>query len=268
MADDVILIEDRERVRYLTINRPEKRNAITVDQLAMLIDSALGANDDPSIGAVVIRGEGKAFCAGIDIDPSQMDMQYDTRTLQQELRLLEPFRRLEDLWRSPTPVIASVHGYCLGVGTDLAFHSDIVVCAEDARFGYPIVRSMGSPPTHMWTYLAGPQWAKRMLLTGDMIDGRTAERAGFVMQAVPMDDLATVTHELARKIATVPPDLLAHNKSICNKVIEAMGRALVQELAREQNAMGHHSPDAQEFGRIANDQGLKAALAWQNDKFG
>jgi enoyl-CoA hydratase len=179
MADDVILIEDRERVRYLTINRPEKRNAITLDQLATLIDSALAANDDPSIGAVVIRGEGKAFCAGIDIDPSQMDMQYDTRTLQQELRLLEPFRRLDDMWRSSTPVIASVHGYCLGVGTDLAFHSDIVISAEDAKFGYPIVRSMGSPPTHMWTYLAGPQWAKRMLLTGDMIDGRTAERAGL-----------------------------------------------------------------------------------------
>ena len=99
MADDVILTEDRERVRYLTINRPEKRNAITVDQLASLIDLALAANDDSSVGAVVIRGEGKAFCAGIDIDPSQMDMQYDTRTLQQELRLLEPFRRLDELWR-------------------------------------------------------------------------------------------------------------------------------------------------------------------------
>src|SRR5437868_6132141 len=75
MADDVILIEDRERVRYLTINRPEKRNAITVDQLGQLIDTALDAAGDPSIGAVVIRGEGKAFCAGIDIDPAQMDMQ-------------------------------------------------------------------------------------------------------------------------------------------------------------------------------------------------
>src|SRR5262245_10533677 len=103
MTGSVIEVEDRERVRYLTINRPEKRNAITVAQLGELIDLALSAVGDNSVGAVVVRGVGKAFCAGIDIDPSQMDMQYDTRTLQHELRLLEPFRRLDELWRSPKP---------------------------------------------------------------------------------------------------------------------------------------------------------------------
>ena len=255
-------------MRYLTINRPEKRNAITMPQLNQLIDLALSAVGDTAVSAVVIQGSGKAFCAGIDIDPAEMDLEYEARTLQQELRLLEPFRRLEELWRSPVPIIASVHGFCLGVGTDVAFHCDIVVCSEDAKFGYPIVRSMGSPPSHMWTYLAGPQWAKRILLTGDQIDGVTAARAGLVLGAVPLGELAAATHDLARKIATVPPDLLAANKSICNKVIDAMGRVLVQEQAHETNAMAHQSPAAQEFGRIANADGLKAALAWQNEKFG
>jgi enoyl-CoA hydratase len=268
MADDVILIEDRERVRYLTINRPAKRNAITVDQLGSLIDIALGANDDPSVGAVVIRGEGKAFCAGIDIDPSQMDMQYDTRTLQQELRLLEPFRRLDDLWRSPTPVIASVHGYCLGVGTDLAFHSDIVVCAEDARFGYPIVRSMGSPPTHMWTYLAGPQWAKRMLLTGDLLTGIDAARLGLVMDAVPAAELDTEVLALARRMALVDHHLLAANKRQVNLALELMGARTMQRLAAEIDVRGHQSRAMREFGRVAADEGMAAAVRARDEPFG
>ena len=265
---DIIDVEDRERVRYLTINRPEKRNAITLAQMGHLIDLALAAAGDEAVGAVVIRGAGTSFCAGIDIEPKQMDLDYESRTLQKELRLLDPFRKLDDLWRSPVPVIASVHGYCLGVRTDIAFHCDMVLCSSDARFGYPIVRSMASPPTHMWTYLAGPQWAKRMLLTGDNIDGATAARAGFALDCVASEELAIATHQLARKVATIPPDLLAANKSICNKVVEAMGRAMLQELARESNAMAHQSPAAQEFGRIAQLDGLKAALAWQNQHFG
>jgi enoyl-CoA hydratase len=261
-----LLAETVDRVRYLTLNRPEKRNALTLDQLGALFDALLVADRDPAVGSIVVRGAGDAFCAGIDIDPSQTDLAYDRRSLRHELRLLEPFRRFEEMWQLPTPIVASVHGHCLGVGTDIAFHADLTLCSLDARFAYPPVRSMASPPTHMWTYLAGPQWAKRLLLTGDTIDGATAARAGFVIEAVPAEELAAVTHDLARRIAKIPPDVLAHNKSICNKVIDAMGRALVQELAREQNAMAHHSPDAQEFGRVAAAEGLKAALAWQQHR--
>ena len=126
---------------------------------------------------------------------------------------------------------------------------------------------MGSPATHMWTYLVGPQWAKRMLLTGDMIDGRLAERIGLVMQSVPAGKLDEETHRLASNIALVPYDLQAQNKSICNKAIELMGRTVLQEMARESDAIGHKSPAAKEFARIAKEQGLKAALAWQNQKF-
>jgi len=263
-----IVAETDERVRYVTIDRPDKRNAVTMAQLDALFDALVEADEDPGVGCIVVRGAGDAFCAGIDIDPSQMDMAYDTRSLRHELRLLEPFRRFEQMWNLPTPIVASVRGWCLGVGTDLAFHADMTLCSPDARFGYPPVRSMASPPTHMWTYLAGVQWAKRLLLTGDSIDGATAERAGLVLQCVPGEELAQATRDLAVRIARVPPDVSAHNKSICNKAVEAMGRTMIQELAREQNAMAHQSPDAQEFGRIAAADGLKAALAWQDDRFG
>jgi enoyl-CoA hydratase len=116
----------------------------------------------------------------------------------------------------------------------------------------------------MWTYMVGPQWAKRLLLTGERIDGRTAERIGLVMQAVAASKLDDTVHALGSNIARVPYDLLAQNKSICNKAIDLMGRTMLQELARESDAMAHKSPAAQEFSRIARSEGLKAALAWQN----
>jgi len=112
--------------------------------------------------------------------------------------------------------------------------------------------------------MVGPQWAKRLLLSGRPIDGRTAERVGLVMQAVPAAELDTEAHRIAADIALVPHDLLAQNKSICNKAIELMGRTLLQELARESDAIVHQSPQAREFAAIARKDGLKAALAWQN----
>ena len=267
-TETAILVDDRERVRYITLNRPERRNALTMAQLGLLFDMLTDADAAPHVGAIVIQGAGGAFCSGIDLDPDEIDLDYDSRSFEQELALVEPFRRFEEMWRLRTPVIASVHGYCLAVGTDIAFHADMTVCADNAQFGYPIVRSMASPSTHMWTYLAGPQWAKRLLLTGDIIDGATAARAGFVLEAVPGDELAEHTHALARRVATVPGDITAANKAICNKVLELMGYTMAQELAREHNVIAHQSPAAQEFGQIIRTEGFKVALAWQTEQFG
>ncbi len=267
-AEIAILVEDRERVRYITLNRPERRNALTMAQLGQFFDTLADADAAPDVGAIVVQGAGGAFCSGIDLDPDEIDLDYDSRSFEQELALVEPFRRFEEMWRLRTPVIASVQGYCLAVGTDIAFHADMTVCSDDAQFGYPIVRSMASPSTHMWTYLAGPQWAKRLLLTGDMIDGATAARAGFVLEAVPADELAEHTHALARRVATVPGDISSANKAVCNKVLELMGYTMAQELAREHNVIAHQSPAAQQFGHLIRTEGFKAALAWQAEQFG
>ena len=140
------------------------------------------------------------------------------------------------------------------------------IAAEDANFGYPPTRIMGSPPSHMWTYLAGPQWTKRILLTGGTLDGRTAERAGLALMAVPAARLAEEVHKLALEMATVPGDILAANKSICNKAIDLMGRHVLQQLAGETDAMAHKSPQAIEAGRIVAERGLKGAYEWQREQ--
>ena len=274
MAYANLRVELRDRVAYLTLDRPEKRNALTLGLMGDLLDALAAAEADPGIGCIVVQGAGPSFCAGWDLTPAAPgereghgDRSPDEMTLREDINALSARSgRWARLWALTKPIVAKVHGHCLAGGTDLALHCDMIVAAEDAQFGFPAVRSMGSPSTHMWTYMVGPQWAKRMLLSGRAIDGRTAERIGLVMQAVPAARLADEVHALAADIAQVPYDLLAQNKSICNKAIELMGRTLLQELARESDAMAHRSPAAREFAQIAQREGLRAALAWQNRK--
>ena len=276
MASEILLRELHDRVLYLTLNRPDKLNAITADLMNELLERVGEAQGDPAVGCIVIQGAGRAFCSGWDLTPPTADdaagdaPAHGTRppaemSIREDIDALTARSgRWSRLWTSTRPIVVKVQGYCLAGGTDLALNCDMIVCAEDAEFGFPAVRSMGSPSTHMWTYLVGPQWAKRLLLTGERIDGRKAERIGLAMQAVPEAELDETVHGLASSIAKVPYDLLAQNKSICNKAIELMGRSLLQELARESNAIAHKSPAAQEFDRIARSQGLQAALAWQS----
>jgi enoyl-CoA hydratase len=278
MRFENVSVEKRDRVAYLTLQRPEKLNALTVALMDELLGAVKAAEADGDVGCLVLQGSGRAFCSGWDLTPHSADSSDPSDTSEghgarppEEMTLREDLDALTArsgrwsiLWNLTKPIVVKVHGYCLAGGTDMALNCDLIIAAEDAEFGFPAVRSMGSPSTHMWTYLVGPQWAKRLLLTGERIDGRTAERIGLVVQAVPGDLLDETVHALASNIARVPSDLLAQNKSICNKAIELMGRTLLQELARESDAMAHKSPAAQEFARIAKRDGLKAALAWQN----
>jgi enoyl-CoA hydratase len=272
MDSENILAETRDRVRYLTLNRPEKLNALTVELMDDLLAAVKQAEADDEVGCLVIQGAGRAFCSGWDLTPQPVGEAVghgarppEELSLRQDINdLTARSGRWSTLWNLTKPIVIKVHGYCLAGGTDLALNADMILATEDAEFGFPAVRSMGSPSTHMWTYMVGPQWAKRLLLTGERIDGRTAERIGLVMQAVPSEELEQTVHALAVSMASVPYDLLAQNKSICNKAIELMGRTMMQELARESDAMAHKSPSAQEFARIAKQDGLKAALAWQN----
>ena len=267
MAYETILTEVRDRVNYVTLNRPEKRNALSPQLLDELMEAVHVGEESPGVGCIVIRGAGPSFCSGFDITPGTRP-RGGARPIQEDLNGMRHItHRLGAIWSLTTPVIAQVHGYCVAGGTDLAMHCDMIIAAEDATIGFPPVRAQGCPPTHMWTYHVGPQWAKRMLLTGDFIDGKTAERIGMVLQAVPAGELEAEVHHLASRVAMVPNDLLAANKSICNKAVDLMGRSLLQDLAREADAIGHRAEAAAEFGRIGKEQGLKAALSWRDDKF-
>lgn len=267
MAFETIRLETVSRVRHIVLNRPHKRNAINAAMWDELMAAMEEAESDADVGAVILRGEGPSFCSGADLSPSP-DSEPGASSFRAGLDGLSGLgERVRKIWNLRKPTIAQVHGFCLGEGTDIAFHCDLVMAAEDAQIGYPPVRALGSPPTHMWTFLAGPQWAKRMLLTGDQIDGKTAERAGLVLEAFPADQLSEEVQSVASRMAKVPYEISVQNKSICNKAVELMGFTLLQELARESDAMAHQSPHLEEFTRMASDQGLKAALAWLNKSF-
>lgn len=268
MDSPMILTETRDRVFHLTLNRPEKRNALSEEMREEIVRTILETRKDPAVGAILITGAGPSFCAGADISPRPSRRSPYEQTIRDDIENLKRFAgRWSDLWNYSKPVVAAVHGYCIGVGTDLALNCDLVIAAEDAQIGFPPVRAQGSPATHMWTYLVGPQWAKRLLLTGDLIDGRTAAQIGLVLKAVPAERLREEAFGLAARMALIAPDLLATNKSIVNRALDLMGRGLLQQLAAEADAIGHKSPASREFSEIAKEQGLKAALEWRDGKF-
>jgi enoyl-CoA hydratase len=164
------------------------------------------------------------------------------------------------VWDCSIPVIAQVHGNCLAGGTDLALHCDIVLAAEDARIGFPPVRSMGVPPTNMWLYHLGPQWTKRLLFTGDTVSGAEAASVGLVQAAVPAAELDRVALSLAARIALVGRDLLTANKRVVNQGVELMGRSQLQRFAALNDAVAHRSPPAREFTARAGEVGLRQAV--------
>ena len=146
--------------------------------------------------------------------------------------------------------------------------SDIIIAAEDAVIGFPPVRAMGAPPAHMWLYHGGPQFAKRMLLTGDSISGAEAAKRGLVYDAVPADRLDEEVEELANKMAMIDHELLSANKRIVNLGLEIMGARTLQRLASENDARAHLAPAVMEFGKMSREKGLKAALEWRDNRFG
>ncbi|MDO8673983.1 MAG: crotonase/enoyl-CoA hydratase family protein [Dehalococcoidia bacterium] len=264
-----ILYQKQGTIVHIVLNRPEKLNPLSDPLQIELVEAMRRAEDDREVRVIVLKANGRAFSAGYDITPTTPDrLEHHAPALRQDIEGMR--RRVErwgTIWNLSKPVIAQVHGYCLAGGTDLALHCDIIIAAESAKFGFPPVRTMGSPPTHMWTYYVGAQWAKYLLLTGNSVDGKTAERIGLIWKAVPDDKLEEEVNELAGTMAKVTWELLAANKSICNKALELMGRSTLQQMAAESDAIGHLAPIALEFGRIAREQGLKAALDWRDGPF-
>jgi len=276
MAYETIIYDKANRISKITLNRPEKLNALSSQLRSEIVDAVKDSERDDGINVIVVKGAGRAFSAGYDVGGTNQLMgkeEYMSRRHEQTIRrdidsmLSEVVDVWNTLWKCRKPIISQVHGYCLAGGTDFVLHTDIIVCTEDAQFGYPAVRAMGSPPTHMWTYLVGPQWAKYILLTGLSVDGKTAERIGLVWKAVPADKLEEEVSRLAETIAKVPYGLLALHKRIVNISLEMMGRSLVQQLAAEGDAIGHLDPTVIEFNEIAATQGIKAAFEWRDSKF-
>jgi enoyl-CoA hydratase len=269
-----ILYDVRERIAWIKLNRPEKLNALSLGMQRELSEAFWAADSDPEVRVIVLAAEGRAFCAGYDLTGNRNhgESPYGgrtNRTFDDDVWRLETSQRLRmAIFDMHKPVIAMVHGYCLAGGTDLALLCDIVIAAQDASFGFPAARAMGALPNHMWLYLCGPQWAKRLLMTGDTITGSEAQQIGLVAKAVPTEFLESEVSGLASRLALIDAELLTANKRIVNLGLELMGARTLQRLAAENDARAHLAPSAAEFGRIAGTEGLKAALHWRDSKFG
>jgi enoyl-CoA hydratase len=182
--------------------------------------------------------------------------------------LVEVQRTWWRIWDCPKPVIAQVHGYCLAGGTELAMMCDLVVAADDAQFGYPPLRDMGSPVTPIWPWIVGARWAKLLYFTGDTIDGKTAEAIGMINFAVPSDKLDKAVEILTERMTKVPVDLLILHKAQVNRAFEVMGIRAAVSSGPEFDSLGHASEGArQEFFNPAMEKGIKWVLEKRSKLF-
>ena len=250
-----ITTEQLGAVRRLTLNRPDKRNALSPQFLDELCSAVEQATDDSDSSVILLQGKGKGFSAGFELGGSPSSNIWTDRE-----RLRRTSRKLEALWECPLPTVVAVHGFALAGGADLALHCDLLVMADDARIGYPPVRNLGVPPTNMWLYRLGPQMTKRMLFTGDSLTGEEAAQIGLAIQSCPAARLADVALRLAQRIALVSRECLIGNKAVVNRGIDLMGRPHLSRFAEVEDAIGHVSPAAQAFRHKVAQTGLGEAL--------
>jgi enoyl-CoA hydratase len=272
-------------VARITLNRPEKRNALSHELLTELHAALLEADDREDVNAVLLQGAGKDFCAGYDLaasyekwadegsepDENRITYRKSSGKFDDDAWSMERFQSLPNvIYDMHKPVICKIQGNCLAGGTDIALRCDMIVASDNAKIGFPATRANGSPPAHMWTYHIGPQWAKRMLLTGDVITGRDAAKIGLVLDAVPAEEVDEFAMSLAARVALVDPELSATQKRIVNLAMEQMGMMTMQRLAIEMDARGHlaSGPRRTRFKKDMRESGLKQALANRDEPFG
>ena len=275
-----ILYEVDGGIARITLNRPDKRNSLTLKLQSELYEALWEAGHDNGVHCVIIKGAGQSFSSGYDL--SGEDSQIPASRIQKAENQYRGYGTIEDdswqleraqryrmaLFDMHKPSIAQIHGYCLAGGTDLAMLCDILIAADDAVFGFPPARDFGALPNNMWVYHVGPQWAKRLTLTGDTVTGEEAAEIGLVLKSVPPDLLESEVEQLAARLALIDPDLLSANKRIINLSMELMGARTLQRLAAENDARGHKSAAATNFGVNIMEKGLKAALKERDAKFG
>ncbi len=254
-------------IRRISLNRPEKRNALSNGLRAELFDALRKADLDRSIGAIILRGNGKCFSAGYDLSQSPNE------PLPRHISPGEGTwpRHLVDgwfeMWDMATPVIAQVHGYCLAGGSELATACDLVYVAEDAQIGYPPVRSMSTPDCAYHPWLMGMRRAMEMMLTGDSITGIEAAQFGFANRAFPADRLEEEVLNIARRVAKIPRDLQALNKRVVHRAMEIAGARAAIRSATEIQALCFHQPTAREYLPKLR-KGVKEALDERDSAFG
>ncbi|MFZ2651437.1 MAG: crotonase/enoyl-CoA hydratase family protein [Burkholderiaceae bacterium] len=260
------------RIARITLNRPERLNAIARDMPREIREAVAWAEADDEVHVIVLDGAGRAFCAGYDL--VDFGSGRSEHACQQETQPYDPMADYaamkgytEDfmsLWRCRKLSIAQVHGYAVAGGSDIALCCDLLVMADDARIGYMPARVWGCPTTAMWTYRVGPARAKQLMFTGDLLDGKTAAMWGLANLAVAQAELEAATRQLALRIAGVPHAQLAMHKMVVNQAMLSMGLEQTQMFATLFDGVTRHNPEGLWFRRHAQVHGFKSAVAWRD----
>jgi enoyl-CoA hydratase len=264
VPEPLVLSERRGAVALLTLNRPDKLNAINEPMIRSL-DAALdAAESDESVRSIVVAGAGRAFSAGFDLgtdtgaarpDPAQV-----RRTLEDDFRLIMRF------WDSPKPTVAAVHGYCLGSSLELALACDVTVAAEDCCFGEPEVKFGSGVVALLLPWLAGPKAAKYLLLTGDdRVSAAEMQAMGLIARVVPAAALLDESIALAGRIASNDAQAVRLTKQAINRSLDigGMREALVAALETDVVIETNETAESREFNEILKRDGARAAIAWR-----
>ena len=269
MSSDVILVDDpAPMVRRITMNRPEKRNALNHPLRGAILDTLRANDQDPEVRVTIIRGAGPSFSAGYELaggnEGHELPFYTPPGEGQWPRHVTEGWMSIWDLAK---PVIAQVHGYCLAGGSELATGCDLVYVAEDAKMGYPAVR-FGVPDMHFHAWFLGMRRAMEMMITGDSISGVEAVAEGWANRAFPAEELDDAVIEVATRIASIPPELVQLNKRVVHRQMDHMGMRAGIRAGTELCAIGTHTKAMAEFVAAIENKGLTGALSDRDKPFG
>jgi enoyl-CoA hydratase len=277
MNYETLLYHTDGPIATVTLNRPDRLNTIVPPMPDEFEHAIERASRDQAVKVIVLRGAGRSFCAGYDFgggfhhwdegittggrwDPGK-DFAWATSAYG-------PTQKFSSVWRTPKPVIAQVHGWCVGGGSDMALCADLVIASEDAQIGTPYSRIWGCYLSAMWVYRLGLTKAKEHALTGRPLSGTEAVDAGLINRAVPFDQLERTVHEQAEQLASIPSSQLAAMKLVINQAYEQMGLHSTQTLGQILDGLMRNTPDAERFIERAVGEGVRAVTNDRDAPFG
>ena len=285
--------EVTDRIARITFNRPEQGNAITADTPRELADAIERADIDPAVHVILLSGRGKGFCGGYDLnvfaenaanpqpdadltgtvlDPVTQMENHDPSQVWDPMvdyAMMSRFNRgFASLLYANKPTVAKLHGFAVAGGSDIALFADQIICADDVRIGYPPVRVWGIPAAGMWSHRIGDARAKRMLFTGDLIDGRTAVDWGLAVESWPADELDERTEAFVQRVAQMPVNQLVMAKLALNSALLAQGVVTSGMVSTVFDGIARHTREGYAFQQRAAEAGFRQAVLERDEPFG
>ncbi len=263
-----IIFECADQIAHITLNRPDRLNALNKDTLIEINDAMDRAEQDDEVRVIVISGAGRAFSSGFDLK-AQMESKPEGAKVWRDILDLD-FDTTMRFWNSPKPTIAAVHGACMAGAFEIAMSCDIAVASSDAVFGEPELKFGAGIVTMLLPWMTGPKQAKDIIFTGeDRITAQDALRMGFVSRVVDQGTHLEAAFKIARRIALMDPNLVVETKKAINRTYELQGMqtALKSALDIDHGIESHGSPDKRAFMDIARERGMKGAITWRDARF-